>query len=49
MAQKKAQKKAPQLNIDPKDLDLGDDVIVYQNSVEKELDDAFTALFGDAD
>lgn len=47
MAQKKAQKK-PQ-TIDPKDLDLGDDVIVYQNSVEKELDDAFTALFGDAD
>ena len=45
MAQKKAQKK-PQQNIDPKDLDLGDDVIVYQNSLEKELDDAFTALFG---
>lgn len=46
-----AQKKAPQQNIDPKDLDIGDDddVIIYQNSVEKELDDAFTALFGDAD
>lgn len=43
-----AQKNAPQ-NIDPKDLDLDDDVIVYQNSVEKELDDAFTALFGDED
>lgn len=40
-----AQQKAPQ-NIDPKDIDLGDDVIVYQNSVEKELDDAFAALFG---
>lgn len=46
-----AQKKAPQQNIDTKDLDIGDDddVIIYQNSVEKELDDAFTALFGDAD
>ena len=38
-----------QQNIDPKDLDLDDDVIVYQNSVEKELDDACTALFGDED
>lgn len=46
-----AQKKAPQQNIDPKDLDIGDDddVIIYQNSVEKELDDAFTALFGTED